>query len=481
MQQYFTLLLIIALTGISCTNEIHLEGTLDYSDNTTLTIHEFPIHYKYSPVKKDTISVSEDGSFSISVHTDSQSVAYLEMDDKSYPLILTPGENLFISISRADFPSNTQIKGYPDKWNENFIAYLEAIRGFESQITEEVEKIKVGKKHNLLSLSKRKYELASQFLANTPLHIYYQKAVGEYLVYKVRAIEYNARNFKNFDADSARSEVFKEAKELQFFSEESLKAQRAGIRDFSHYYSRTFGIYDSVKHTYEKDLAEYDIKKIAYEELNDKRLQVLEHITDRNVLAYAEMYLVAERIGEQSLEIATPSYLQYLNDYSDFPEYTTFLTYFYEEIKTVSPGEPAVAFSLPDLEGNLHTMEEYRGKFVLLDFWAGWCIPCLDEFPYMKDIYKKYSRDELEILAISTEADSLIWVQDINRFDNPWQQLYGGKAFEQETFKAYKGGGIPFYILVDPDGKISRYNDIRPSFNFETVLDSLLLQYNLSL
>jgi hypothetical protein len=70
-----------------------------------------------------------------------------------------------------------------------------------------------------------------------------------------------------------------------------------------------------------------------------------------------------------------------------------------------------------------------------------------------------------------------LWVQDVNRLELPWIQLYGGKGFEEETFKAYKGGGIPFYILVDPNGNIARYNDIRPSFNFTEVLDSLLQEH----
>jgi hypothetical protein len=54
--------------------------------------------------------------------------------------------------------------------------------------------------------------------------------------------------------------------------------------------------------------------------------------------------------------------------------------------------------------------------------------------------------------------------------------LYGGKGFDQETFKAYKGGGIPLYILIDLNGNIARYNDMRPSLNFSAVLDSLLAQ-----
>ncbi|HBQ61883.1 MAG TPA: hypothetical protein DD671_20340, partial [Balneolaceae bacterium] len=346
-----------------------------------------------------------------------------------------------------------------------------------TQIPVEEEEIKIGEENNLTELSQQKYEIAEDHLEGTPLNDYYLKAIGEHLVFKVRSIEYNQRFFEDFDADSARQGVFEEADSLNFFTIESLKAQRAGIRDFAHYYARTFGIYDSVKAAYDMDLSEYDIKQVAYEELNDKRVQVLDHMESRDALAHAKMYLIAERIGEQGPETARPSFEAYLEEFADYPEYTEFLTYFFNEIKSVSPGQPAVPFALPDLEGNIHTMEDYRGKFVLLDFWAGWCQPCLDEFSYMKEIYEEYSRDELEIIGISNEVDSLLWVQDVNRLELPWVQLYGGNGFQEETFKAYKGGGIPFYILVDPDGKIARYNDIRPSFNFTEVLDSLLIQH----
>lgn len=188
------------------------------------------------------------------------------------------------------------------------------------------------------------------------------------------------------------------------------------------------------------------------------------------------MHLIAERIGEISPQVAETSYKAFLNEYSDLPEYAEFLQAFYREVDAVSPGNPAVPFTLPDQNGNMVSMEDFLGKYVLLDFWAGWCIPCLDEFPYMRKLYKSYSRDQFEIVAISTEKDSLRWLQTIQRFDNPWPQLYGGNGFQQKTFQAYKGGGIPFYILVGPDGTILRHNDVRPSFNLPNVLDSLINQ-----
>lgn len=467
----------LSIVFVSCNDTTTIQGSIDYVGNAHIILQEKPLHYKYSPVSADTFSFSKNGKFEESVSLKNSEIRTLHIDDESYPLVLESGQHLTIKITRADFPRNVTVDGYPNNWGQRYDDFLEDIQKIESQIPIEEEKIKAGEQNKLVALSRQKYELAQEHLDGTPLRDYYLKSIGEYLVFKVRSIEYNQRFFEEFNADSARQSIFAEADSLGFFTLESLKAQRAGIRDFAHYYARTFGIYDSVKSAYGMELSEYDIKRIAYEELNQKRIQVLPYMESRDAEAHARMYLVAERIGEQPLEVAQPSYQAYLAEFADYPEYTEFLTYFYNEIKSVSPGQPAVPFSLPDIDGNIHSMKDYRGKFVLLDFWAGWCQPCLEEFPHMKEIYSNYSRDELEIVGISNEVDSLVWVQDIERLELPWPQLYGGNGFNEETFKAYKGGGIPFYILVDPEGKIARYNDIRPSFNFTSVLDSLLLQH----
>lgn len=466
--------LFVLISACNSSPTVNLTGSIDYIGDSDFYIETIPLHYKYSKKERFEVNVV-DQNFDLSIPINAPQIVYAVIQDDKYPLFLEPNTSISLIINRAEFPRKVEISGPGIEANQSYIAYLEAIDGLESAIKTEMDLFKVGEANKALELSQQKVEFAKKHLSNTDFNDLYLKTIGEDFVIQLRAVEYSDRFFKDFETEKEREKILNEASASGFFSYESLKAQRAGIRDFTHYYARTFGIYDEVKEVYGDDIAEYDIKRVAYEELNEKRLQVIEFIEDPEAKAYAELFLLAERIGEIPIQIAEISYNQYLEEFQEYTEFIEFAQWFYREIKSVSPGEPAITFTLADRNGYTFTMEDYKGKYVLLDFWAGWCQPCLEEFPIMREIYNDYTRDELEIVGISTEVDSLVWLYDIDRFENPWPQLYGGDGFEQETFKAYKGGGIPFYILVDPDGNIARYNDMRPSFNFTEVLDSLLL------
>lgn len=452
-----------------------INGSIDYIGNSSIVIEYPKLHYKYSETIQDTLEINENGGFSYSPRNMEFDKLHILIQDRSYPMI-AKGNNLTISIARSDFPQNVNIDGYSSAYDEKYDLYLKSIDGTDDNIEAEIEKMKAGESNQVIRLAKEKVNKARKYLSETPYLYLIDRVWGEYLVYRIRSVEYDDRNFPNFNADSVRISVVREAKNSGFFELSSLRSQRAGIRDFAHYYSRTFGIYDSVESAVGQELSEYDIKNLAFRELNSKKMELLPFIEDKDALAYTELFFLAERIGEQPLGTTEKYYRYYLNEYAAYTEYIDFITAFYDRMKVVSPGNPAVPFELPDRQGDLHYMSDYIGKYVLLDFWAGWCQPCLDEFPAMQDIYKKYPASEFEILGISNEVDSLQWIRDIERFENPWPQLYGGKGFEEETFKAYQGGGIPFYILVGPDGNIVRYNDIRPTYNLESILDSLITQ-----
>ena len=74
------------------------------------------------------------------------------------------------------------------------------------------------------------------------------------------------------------------------------------------------------------------------------------------------------------------------------------------ERNVVKLGEPAPNFRLRDLNGHSVALSDLRGKVVLLNFWATWCGPCRVEMPAMEELYRTFSRNDFEILAVSTDA-----------------------------------------------------------------------------
>lgn len=468
--------LLLIISPISCTynSETQIIGTIDYIGDADIYIEIKPLHYKYSNKERFLIDVKEH-SFELRLPIKESNIVYLVIQDEKYPLYVVPDEKIMLTIKRSSFPFDVVVEGNGEDENIAYQNFLEESKGLDNAIKIEMDKFKMGKPNRAIEISEQKVEIARKNLKHTYFNDLYLKSIGEDFVIKLRAIEYSSLHITNFDVEGERQKLLDQAVNSGFFSYNSLKAQRAGIRDFTHYYSRTFGIYDRVNAAHGKVLAEYDIKRVAYDELNEKRMFVVNLISDAKSKAYAELFLVAERIGEIPLSLAKKSYQDYLKNYADYPEFIEFITTFYTEVESVSPGADAIPFTLYDRTGKPFSMNDFLGTYVLLDFWAGWCKPCLEEFPSMRTIYDQYSRKELEIVGISTEIDSLLWLSDLEKFKNPWPQLYGGNGFDQETFKAYKGGGIPFYILIDPEGKIVRYNDMRPSFNFTEVLDSLLI------
>lgn len=96
-----------------------------------------------------------------------------------------------------------------------------------------------------------------------------------------------------------------------------------------------------------------------------------------------------------------------------------------------------------------------KGKYVLIDFWASWCRPCLQEMPYLVDVYDRYKSKGFEIVGVSTDTDLVAWHNVIDKLNLQW--LHFNEPTE-ELAKTYNLMGIPASFLVDPSGKIIAIN-----------------------
>ena len=122
-------------------------------------------------------------------------------------------------------------------------------------------------------------------------------------------------------------------------------------------------------------------------------------------------------------------------------------------------GMQAPDFILTDLNGNEISLKNFKGKYILLDFWASWCIPCREENPYLKKAYAKYHEKGFIIIGFSIDAaeNKNAWMDAIKKDNLPWIQLCDFKVCNSEVMIEYNylgGKGIPANFLINQEGQI---------------------------
>ena len=117
-------------------------------------------------------------------------------------------------------------------------------------------------------------------------------------------------------------------------------------------------------------------------------------------------------------------------------------------------GKTVPDFSAMDIDGNPISLEQYRGKVVLLDFWAVWCGPCIAEMPNVKAVYNSYKNEGFDIIGISLDTDEDRLRDYLKENDIPWRQVFSGEGWKSPVAQQYGIRAIPAPWLIAKDGTL---------------------------
>ncbi len=118
------------------------------------------------------------------------------------------------------------------------------------------------------------------------------------------------------------------------------------------------------------------------------------------------------------------------------------------------PGARVPNISLPDVNDSIVQLSSFRGKVVLIDFWASWCGPCRAANPGVVKLYKKYKDQGFEVFGVSVDKKKSEWIKAIKKDKITYQQVNDNGGWESKTLADYFVSEIPTSFLLDKEGRL---------------------------
>jgi len=212
---------------------------------------------------------------------------------------------------------------------------------------------------------------------------------------------------------------------------------------------------------------------IAANSLNQKSVEILKEFLDKHISSVAALWFLDDMIIRSQIDLADAE--QYLNKVD--PAY--FGSSYYKTLKTKIEGSKntSVGFMVPEVtsddtpDGSHFDLRSLRGKYVIIDFWGTWCMPCLQGMPAMRELRDKY-KGKLQILGIAKDGNIEAWKNEVVAAKLNWYHILNGTG-ENDFVAKFNVQGYPTKILIDPTGKII-YRITDESEEFYKEVDKLI-------
>jgi thiol-disulfide isomerase/thioredoxin len=136
----------------------------------------------------------------------------------------------------------------------------------------------------------------------------------------------------------------------------------------------------------------------------------------------------------------------------------------FSQIRSLEIGNVVPEIKLPNPVGDTVALSSLRGKVILIDFWASWCAPCIEEQPALLALYKKFKHanfthgEGFEIYGVSLDNKKAAWLNQINKQKITWPQVSDLRYWSSPVAKTYNLQELPFNVLIDGRGMVIAKN-----------------------
>lgn len=189
-------------------------------------------------------------------------------------------------------------------------------------------------------------------------------------------------------------------------------------------------------------------------------------ITDRFIATHIDSYVTAGQLRYKVSSMTYPEAQAAYDRLGERVKKSRLAAEIRAEIRKLrmgSPGSPAARFAKADIHGEMFDLNDLKGKYVIIDFWASWCVPCRKSNPHLKELYRKYKDQGLEVVCVSDDDSNeekwraAVEKDDIGMFRHVLRGLKQvGNEFDrsQDISEKYGIHSLPTKILIDREGII---------------------------
>ncbi len=457
---FFYFIMLVSVNAFS-QNKVTLSGTVDKAASETLTVTN-DMYFLGSKQEVYTSPVTG-GKFSLSFELDHSRILTLNYKDQVLPLYIEPGDSLDVSFDASALMTTVQVKGKGAVHNQFLIKFNNLFReNFSKPVMDEKIKTSSVDAFEMTLFSNKKKQ--SGFYNEFPEKKYFTAAFRSYIE---NAIKYNYWNYilaypiVTANLNKGLTVAALPAVMLESFDRNSVTNDTALISDAYRSFLTYYVTYFTSEANGFNKFTDYSVS------MQKKYMFANQHLKGESLRYFLAKYLVDECLKASSETVKKVyNVLAWADNNGMYSKIANEKCGTWMNTKAPTGGDAVATMKLKDINGKDRTLASFKGKVVYIDFWASWCGPCRQQFPFAKELMGKLTekqKKQVEFVYISIDDTDELWKRGIEANRLEGIQLHSPGGWKSEVVKAFKITGIPRYMLINKKGEIVNENAMRPS------------------